>query len=654
MAASSSASRPRTRRSRSRKQRSKSRPREVRKQRHKSRSRSPWQDRDEKLRRVPRRSRSASKPVDRAPRRRAPSSSSSVLKRKKGRRKPDLSQSDGELSTGKPSRPAKKNGKPRARSCSVESSLSERKPAAKLSIAEKLGSKSLAEKLSKAADKRASSAAAATEKTNGSDVPEESGVDKSKQSSSLAKKVKKNRKNLSPAKKEEAKKEKKEKKRDKSSSPEVAEVKSDKDQPVDAASDAKSKVSDLQKKFAGLGNLGDLQKVLTEERQRLKLFAMKAKQEWEERRERGGTTDDKDYYHAAAGEVFGPSKQFEVEERIGSGVFSNVFKCKDTTDGSIVAVKFIRSNAMMRRVSEKEVEIYRHLSSKAAKEDPEGAKHLISLVGPETFEHRGHLCLVFGLLKCDLRFALQKYGAGKGLQLGTIQQYGQQMFLALRALRRVKIIHADLKPDNMLMSLDKTRIQLIDFGASMHVSEYMANTAYVQPRYYRAPEVMLGVPYDTQVDVWSLGTTLFELATSKILFAGASNNGMIKQMLDICSAQFFPASMRMKTKHASLGQFAPNHFNADGDFLSKDADDNGGRERVLPITRFKKPSRSILGRCEKNLAEPPDGVDAGSHQAMVRHFADLLVLCTKPDPSKRVLPEQALLHAFFKTPGVLS
>merc|ERR1712146_512789 len=128
-------------------------------------------------------------------------------------------------------------------------------------------------------------------------------------------------------------------------------------------------------------------------------------------------------------------------------------------------------------------------------------------------------------MKCDMRAAVQKYGLpmGAGLPLPTVAQYAKQMLLGLRALRKLKVIHADFKPDNLLMSLTKDKIKICDFGAAMEVAESV-NTSYAQPRYYRAPEVILGLPYDTQIDVWSAGATLFELATGRILFTGKTNN----------------------------------------------------------------------------------------------------------------------------------
>ena len=75
------------------------------------------------------------------------------------------------------------------------------------------------------------------------------------------------------------------------------------------------------------------------------------------------------------------------------------------------------------------------------------------------------------------------------------------------------------------MTLSKTEIKLCDFGSAMDVGEAV-KTAYLQPRFYRAPEVVLGTGYDTQIDLWSAGVTLYELASGKILFTGKTPLGL--------------------------------------------------------------------------------------------------------------------------------
>jgi len=400
--------------------------------------------------------------------------------------------------------------------------------------------------------------------------------------------------------------------------------------------------------ISGLGDLAEMQKRLEDERNKLRLYVIKAKQEWEERQERlkasggqeaRGETDDQSYYIASVGEVFGPGGEYKAEGSIGKGVFSSVFRCKNTKQNTDYAIKFVRSNHMMRRAAEKEVELYRRLARQGPKEDPEGAQYLMFLAPPETFIHQGHLCMVFDLEKCDLRSALSKYGQGRGLPLQTVAQYSRQIFLALRVLRKMKVIHGDLKPDNLLMSQSKTEIKICDFGSAMDVADQVS-TAYFQPRYYRAPEIMIGNVYDTQIDLWSAGVTLFELGTGRILFTGRSNNMMLRQMLEVCGP--FPQRMATSGTHSS------KHFKHSGDFLHKDPDSITGEPEVMPMKRFAKPSMPIQTMLERILKEPPPNADAATQQRLLPRMAELVSKCLRPDPAERFTPDQALVHHFFR------
>ena len=82
------------------------------------------------------------------------------------------------------------------------------------------------------------------------------------------------------------------------------------------------------------------------------------------------------------------------------------------------------------------------------------------------------------------------------------------------------MIHCDLKPDNILLKKsNRSDIKLIDFGSSCFDNQQ--SFKYVQSRFYRAPEVLLGIKYSQQADMWSLGCILFELYVGSPLFAGS-------------------------------------------------------------------------------------------------------------------------------------
>jgi serine/threonine-protein kinase PRP4 len=73
-------------------------------------------------------------------------------------------------------------------------------------------------------------------------------------------------------------------------------------------------------------------------------------------------------------------------------------------------------------------------------------------------------------------------------------------------------------------------VKLCDFGSCLRLDE-AAPTEYLVSRFYRAPEIMLGCPFETPVDIWSAAVSLFELYTGKVMFAGRSNNEMLKLIM---------------------------------------------------------------------------------------------------------------------------
>merc|ERR1712118_498567 len=163
----------------------------------------------------------------------------------------------------------------------------------------------------------------------------------------------------------------------------------------------------------------------------------------------------------------------------------------------------------------------------------------------------------------------------------------KQLLQALRAIRAVNVLHCDVKPDNILLSLDRETIKLSDFGSAIEDSE-RRRTEYLQPRHYRCPEVILGQTYSTQIDVWSAGCTIFELATGKSFFVGEHNNAMIHEYMKV----FGPFS-----KHfATVGHFAAKHFKEENcDFLNANGDYHVGTNNpaVLPMSHFDPPIRGL-------------------------------------------------------------
>nr|GFB90874.1 protein kinase superfamily protein [Tanacetum cinerariifolium] len=152
------------------------------------------------------------------------------------------------------------------------------------------------------------------------------------------------------------------------------------------------------------------------------------------------------------------------------------------------------------------------------KHDPADERHILRLY--DYFYFHEHLIIVSELLRANL-YEFQKYNreseAEPYFTMPRLQIITRQCLEALDYLHGLGIIHCDLKPENILIkSYSRCEIKVIDLGSSCFENDRLS--LYVQSRSYRAPEVILGLPYDQKVDLWSLGCILAELASGDVLF----------------------------------------------------------------------------------------------------------------------------------------
>ncbi|KNE71023.1 CMGC/DYRK/PRP4 protein kinase [Allomyces macrogynus ATCC 38327] len=229
----------------------------------------------------------------------------------------------------------------------------------------------------------------------------------------------------------------------------------------------------------------------------------------------------------------------------------------------------------------------------------------------------------------NLREVLKKYGHNVGLNLRAVRLYAHQLFQALALLRKCQIIHADLKPDNILANAAKNQIKLCDLGSASDISENDI-TPYLVSRFYRAPEIILGAPYDYAVDMWSAACTLFELYMGTILFPGRSNNHMLRLHMELKG--------HVSHRLIKRGAFSGKYFDAQWAFLALELDRVSGKE-VVRAVQFKGPVRDLRARVGA-AADPGDA-------KLVAQFVDLLEKCLHLNPEKRMAPAEALRHPFL-------
>jgi len=355
----------------------------------------------------------------------------------------------------------------------------------------------------------------------------------------------------------------------------------------------------------------------------------------------GASADDWDdvegYYKAKIGEVMG-ERYLVVEDMCGKGVFSNVIKAKDQNGGELVAIKIMRCNDMMRKAAEKEVEILERL----CRADKGGKRHVIRLF--RTFNYRGHLCLVFECMWDNLRVALKKYTKDKGMSLQAVRAYTKQLLIALRHIHRAHIVHADIKPDNILISAGHNMVKICDLGSAMELSEVEA-TPYLVSRFYRAPEIILGKEYTQSVDTFAMGATMYELFTGRILFPGKTNNDMLRLMMEVKG--------KLPHKMIKSGMFWKQHFDDNLDFKFFDTD-KATRKKVTRVitdlTAKKGLEEMIMQRVgpEKRKSQDPEDQ---LYVKKAKQFADLLDKMVALNPETRISPNDALQHPFLTEAG---
>lgn len=138
---------------------------------------------------------------------------------------------------------------------------------------------------------------------------------------------------------------------------------------------------------------------------------------------------------------------------------------------------------------------------------------------------------MFELLSVNL-YELIKQNQFRGLSTTLVRVFAQQLLNGLVLLNKARLIHCDLKPENILLkNLESPIIKIIDFGSAC--DERQTVYTYIQSRFYRSPEVLLGLPYSSAIDMWSLGCIVVELFLGLPLFPGSSEYNQVSRIVEM-------------------------------------------------------------------------------------------------------------------------
>nr|KAF6481236.1 NIMA related kinase 1 [Molossus molossus] len=218
-------------------------------------------------------------------------------------------------------------------------------------------------------------------------------------------------------------------------------------------------------------------------------------------------------------------------QKIGEGSFGKAILVKSAEDGRQYVIKEINISRMSnkeREESRREVAVLANM------------KHPNIVQYRESFEENGSLYIVMDY--CEGGDLFKRINAQKGIlfQEDQILDWFVQICLALKHVHDRKILHRDIKSQNIFLTKDGT-IQLGDFGIArvLNSTVELARTCIGTP-YYLSPEICENKPYNNKSDIWALGCVLYEMCTLKHAFEAGNMKNLV---LKIISGSFPPVSL---------------------------------------------------------------------------------------------------------------
>uniref|UniRef100_A0A1B6C8U4 dual-specificity kinase n=1 Tax=Clastoptera arizonana TaxID=38151 RepID=A0A1B6C8U4_9HEMI len=344
-----------------------------------------------------------------------------------------------------------------------------------------------------------------------------------------------------------------------------------------------------------------------------------------------GYDDDNHDYIVKHGEKF--LDRYEIDSLIGKGSFGQVVKALDHEEQCHVAIKIIKNKRPFLNQAQIEVRLLEMMNAA----DADNKYYIVKL--KRHFMWRNHLCLVFELLSYNL-YDLLRNTNFRGVSLNLTRKFAQQLCTALLFLStpELNIIHCDLKPENILLCNPKrSAIKIVDFGSSCQLGQRIYQ--YIQSRFYRSPEVLLGMPYDLAIDMWSLGCILVEMHTGEPLFSGANEVDQMNKIIEVLGT---PPKYILQQAHKAGKYFDKVLRPGDCTYVLKKPKDV--RKYRGPLSRRLHDilGVEIGGPAGRRLGEP------GHSLSDYLKFKDLILRMLDYDPKTRVTPFYALQHNFFK------
>lgn len=322
-----------------------------------------------------------------------------------------------------------------------------------------------------------------------------------------------------------------------------------------------------------------------------------------------GFDNDSNNYNLIAGDHL--AYRYEILSLFGAGAFGQVVRCYDHKLKCQVAIKVVVNTEQMHEQGRIEAQILSRLNKAEV-------RHVVRAY--DFFIFRSHICITFEILSKNL-YEIVEQNNFKPLPPKLIRLYSLQILSALDQTHRLGVVHCDLKPENVLLVKGSNSIvKLIDFGSSCFTNKQIYE--YIQSRFYRAPEVILGIPYGPPMDIWSFALLAIELFLGVPLFPGESEAEVLAMMIQLIGEP--PKELVINGKRRE--EFFDDDLKLRKDLVEKQ-----------PVP-FSTDLRQMIKEKEPSLKD-------GELDLII----DFIKNCTTWDQTKRYTAAQALQHPWIRS-----
>ncbi|XP_061081725.1 serine/threonine-protein kinase Nek5-like [Conger conger] len=223
---------------------------------------------------------------------------------------------------------------------------------------------------------------------------------------------------------------------------------------------------------------------------------------------------------------------YVIVRKIGEGSFGKAFLVTPK-DGS--SKQCVIKEVNLRKMSAKEKEMSQKEAALLSR-----MKHPNIVMFLKSFLERLNLYIVMEY--CDGGDLMKRINMQRGVLFmeNQVMDWFVQICLGLKHIHDRKVLHRDIKSQNIFLANNGTKVKLGDFGTARMLNNTMelARTCIGTP-YYLSPEICENRPYNNKTDIWSLGCVLYELCTLKHPFEGSSLRQLV---VKICRGRYNPVT----------------------------------------------------------------------------------------------------------------